>query len=529
MASKLKVAQITSHVGGLNVYANATQVGDSESPDLLNVEFFGISAVRKRRGFQRLVSSEVATGKKIDGIFSYVSASGREVLYASNGNLYKYNGAAGSTSVTAGVFTAGSPVNACQVGSRLYFVTGSDALKYYDGSAVITTGVTAAPTTPTQAIYFNSRIYCTSSANKDRVYYGSPLGSDGTATNTGDFTVDTDSGYFGFGLGQEVVGFAKIGTSLYVFLRNAIYRLDPVVTSGTLSHSSSLISNAVGCQASRTIENVENDVYFLDSTVYSLGEVATFNSLRTRNVSAKIQSIFAGMSQASIQNASSIYYEKEQAYMIAISVGGSTNDRVLNYSVPYKAWTLWDGYKVNSWTTYIDSNQIKHLYFGSDSSSASYVYEAFQALSDDGVAVNAYYRTKQFDLGQFNIEKIFQNWNIQLGGVYGTLTVKFLVDGVVLDTISFSSGANVGTSDGIGSVPIGWKPIGREGNYVDVSSTAATVSNDWRWHTLGGRVSGTNFQLEYSNANLNESFEVKQAAVGYLPLPYYKRSAARQV
>ena len=528
MASKLKTFNIKSHVGGLNIYANATQVKDDESPDLLNTICIGLTGVTGRQGFIKLISTEAVAGHKIQGIFSYITNSVNEVLYVTNGVLYKYNGSGGSTEVTGGTFSATANVNACQVGSRLYFADGATALCYYDGTNIVTTGISAAPTKIKQVIKYNNRLYCNSDDQKSRVYYGKPMGSDGTATDTGDFTSGATAGYFDFGLGQEVVGFAKRESYLYVFNKNQIHQITPVVSSGTLDHTQTIISSSLGCRAPRSIENVENDVYFVDSTVYSLGEVANYSALRTTNVSAKIAKLFANMNQASIVDVATIYYDKEETILISVQVGSSCNDHIVAYQLGYKAWTYWDGIKANSFLDYVDSSDVKHPYFGCDQAT-SLVYELYQGLNDDGVAINKKYRTKLFDLDKFNIEKIFQSWNIQLGGVYGVTTVNLYVDGVLADTATFSSGTGAITSDGWGTETLGTFPMGLEGNFTEGSSTEASVSNDWRWHTLSTSPSGTNFQLEFINNNLDENFEIKQEVIGYLELPYYKRNTAKEV
>jgi hypothetical protein len=529
MGSKLKVAPVKSFVGGLNVYSNATQVGDDESPDMINCDFVGLTGITRRKGYVQLISSAANGTNSIPGAFSYITSSVREILYASGGNLYKYNGSGGSTLISSSVFT-GTPVRAAQVGDRLYFATGADALKYYNGTSVVTTGITDAPTTPSEVISFNDRLYTNSTANKDRVYYGQPLTSTGASTNTGIFTTGADSGFFLYGIGKEVSGFSKLGTSgsnaLYIFLRDSIMRATPSVVSSTTVHTNVVISNSIGCRAPMTIQNVENDVLFLDSTVYSLGEVGSYTSLRTKNVSAKVERLFDGMSQSSFSTAVGVYYEKEQAYLLSINVNGTNNDHLVVYSVPYKAWTYWDNIEAACFLTYIDSTGEKHLYFGSADS--SYVFELYQGLADNGGSYTSRYRTKEFDLNQFNIEKIFQNWNLQFGGVYGTITVRFYVDGTLVDTAIFVSGTNTSTADGIGTSVLGTFAIGREGNYTDSTEVGATANNDWRWRDLGG-TQGTTFQFEFEMSAINESFEIKQANVGIIELPYYKRSANRQV
>lgn len=531
MASKLKGLLVDSFAGGLNVYSNATQVEDSESPDLMNVDFSGIGSVRKRRGFQKLTETEVSTGDRVQGPYSYVTSSVNEILYISDGVLDKYDGAGGSSSVSGGTFSSSADINVAQIGERLYFFDGATALSFYDGTNIATTGIASAPTYPTQGIFFNKRLYINSNANKDRVYYGEPLDPNGLATNTGDFFSDTDGGFFGFGTGYEVVGFARQSSFLYIFCKGAIFRVEPVVSSGTLDHTAVQISNSIGCRAPRSIDNVGNDIYFLDSTIYSLGEIANFLSLRTTNVSAKIANIFANMTQADISKAAAIYSTEHEAYLLALKVGTDDfNDRVVGFSLPYKSWFLWDSLHVNHWLEFIASDDVKHLYFASDDAAASYVYEAYQTSNDDGAAIDAYYFTKEFDSKTFDTEKIYQMWSVQFGGVYGEITIDFYVDGSLVDTATLTSGSTSAFADAWGSLPFGTFPFGLEYNSPDVSVDDPGLNNDWRRHDLDGQ-EGTTFQFKFSNANVSQSFEIKQALVRYIDFSDkpYKVNAEREV
>ncbi|MBA2706147.1 MAG: hypothetical protein H0U60_20115 [Blastocatellia bacterium] len=498
----------------------------------MNVDFSGIGSIRKRTGFQKLTTSEPNADDHIQGLFSYITSTVNDILYIADGTLYKYNGSGGSTAITGGTFSTSADVNAAQVADRLYFFDGVTALSYYNGTAISTTGVTGAPTYPAQGIFFNQRQYINSTANKDRVYYAQKIvAASGASTNTGTFTTGTDAGFFGFGQGYEVVGFAKQSSYLYIFCKTGIFRVEPVVNSGTLEHTSVTISNSIGCRAPRSIDNVGNDVYFLDSTIYSLGEVANFTSLRTTNVSAKVANIFTGMSQADIAKAAAIYSTEHEAYLLAIKVGSSAyNDRVIGFSLAYKSWLLWDSLHVNSWLEFIDSSSVKHLYFGSDNDDSAYVYEAYQTTNDDGAAINAYYYTKEFDSKTFDTEKIYQMWSVQFGGVYGEVTISLLVEGVVVDTVTLTSGSSTAYADGLGSLPIGTFPFGLEYNSPDVSSTDAGINNDWRRHDLNGQ-EGTTFQFKFSNAVVGQSFEIKQALVRYIDFSDrpYKVLASREV
>jgi len=538
MASKVKIAEIKSLVGGLDTYGNPTQVADNASPDMLNVIPVGITAVTGRQGYIKLTDTEIAAGYKGQGIFSYITDTVRQILYVVNGVLYKYDGSGGSTEITGGTFSTTANVKAAQVGSRLYLVDGATALQYYDGTNIVTTGIASAPTKIKQVIYYNKRLYCNTDDNKDRVYYGGALGADGTATNTGNFASTTPAyaGFFGYGSGIEVVGFAKLSqgstSSLYIFQKNGIARIDPVPTTGTssaLDHISVPVSTSIGCKAAQSIDNVENDVFFLNQTIYSLGEVGTYNSLRTKNVSAKVKSFFESASQSAISSSTAIYDNATEMYLISIQDVLGYKDTIIGYSVPYKAWFKWSGLNANSFVDFIDSNGVNHIYFISDNSAKSYVYEMFQGLNDDGVAINKYHKTKEFDLAKFSVEKIFQFWNAQFGGTYGTVTIELYVDGALADSVQLSSGSSSNTADGIGTGVIATFPITKEGNFTETSAIGTTISNDWRWHTLPTSPNGTTFQFKISNNEIDENFEIKQYSIGYIELPTYKRSSSREV
>lgn len=533
MGSTVKTFPIKSVSGSINTYLNATQVGNDETPDALNTIPIGLTAVTGRQGYIKLTTTLIASGYKGQGIFTYITDTVREILYVVNGVLYKYDGSGGSTAITGGTFSTTASVRAAQLGTRLYLVDGTTALQYYDGSNIVTTGINSAPTKIKQVISYNKRLYCNTDDNKDRIYYGGALGSDGTATNTGDFRSASPSyaGFFGFGGGREVVTFAKLGSSLYVFLKDAIKRIDPVSTTGVssaLDHTSTDISGSIGCLAAASVDNVDNDVFFLNHTIYSLGEVGTYTSLRTKNIGAKVSSFFESASQDSIQNAAAIYDDSHEMYLISIQDSAAYKDTIIGYSVPYKAWFKWTGINANSFVSFIDEDNIQHIYFVSDNSGASYVYELFQGLNDDGTAIEKYHFTKEFDMGTFNITKEYFGWNAQFGGVYGTTTIDFYSDGGLADTVSFLSGSSSNTADGVGTGVLGTFLIGKEGNFTEVSSSGTTISNDWRWHDLAKPI-GTTFQIKISNNNLNENFEIKQYSVGYKDLPLHIRSSNRQV
>ena len=102
-----------------------------------------------------------------------------------------------------------------------------------------------------------------------------------------------------------------------------------------LDHSNTMISNSLGTRSPRSIENIENDIGFMDSQYYFLGEVANYTTVRTSNISSRVKSLFDAVTQANVADVAAIYYDKEQKLLISIQVGEQHNQ--LSAMHPYKA------------------------------------------------------------------------------------------------------------------------------------------------------------------------------------------------
>jgi hypothetical protein len=516
MAAKVKEFIIDNLVGGYNAYVNKTQVRDNESPDMINMDFVGESAIKTRQGFIKYTSSEIVSDHKPTGIFTYDTGASIEVVYSCNTSFYK---GSGGTNISGITYTADLDTNACQVGDRLYIANGTDDLSYYDGTNTVTTGIASAPADPKFCVFWNKRLYTNDETNPDRVYFGGAMAADGTVANTGNFGSGSPSygGYFGFGKGKKVTGFAKFGSAyLYVFLEDAIYRISPTSGTGTssaLDHTIELVTNSYGAVSHRSIDQVENDIFFLaHDGIYSLGEQPNYVSLRTKELSARVKTLIDSVSASDLKRAAAHYYKHR--YYLSITTG-SYNDRVLVYDTRYQSWTYWDGYKAGAWAVAKDGDDGLHLYFTSDDSSASYIYEAEQGTNDDGSAISWHFYTKCYNQDDFARAKIYQKGRVLFGNVYGVVDIDVVIDETEI-TKQMSVGESSTYSDGWGSLPMGTFPLGLDYNTPD-GTTYEDLTNDHRFFDIDQQ--GNSIQLKFSGSTLDEACQIEQFQIKYLELP----------
>jgi len=522
MATKLKSFKVESFVGGYNAFANKTNIKDDESPDMINMDFVGIRGLKKRRGYSQL-SGEVSNGNKITSVFAYLKNDGsNELLGAADTHIYKWNGSSWSA-VSGGTITAASVVNTAQVGDKLFIMTGQDALQYYDGTNLSTTGITLVdnePANPSFGILFGKRLICNSTTSgKEHMFWASgAITSAGATTNVGDFRLASPAygALAGYGEGRNIAAFGVLKNYLYTFLSTGeIHQLSYVGgESGALTFSDSTVSNFIGCVGARAIDNVENDLFFVwRDGIYSLGEVANYTSIRTKNISGKIENIVDSISSTRLSSMVLQYYN-ERLY-VAYTSSGTINNAMLVYDTRYRGWLPWDSIRASDLTKFIDSDNQEHLYFSSSDSTDSYCYELESTSNDNNAAISSKFLTKCFSLDEFSIQKLFFDARILFGPVLGAITIKVHIsDGSSIATAQIGSATTY--SDGIGSRMIGDHMVGATYNTPD-NTSLDNPQNDFRVFDIDAE-EGTNIQFEFSNENINENFQIEEIIGYFKPL-----------
>jgi hypothetical protein len=506
---KRKAVEIDSLVGGLDTFINPTEIDDSSTPDCDNVIPTGKGGIRTRLGRVKR-GGEITSGYGGQGGFTYIKSDNTvEELNITNGVLKKKNGDSWDT-ISGGTFSTTARVYGVQVGSRLYFADGETALCYYNGTEISTAGINSAPL-PSFLIFFNRRIYCNDIDHPDRYYFGGAMASDGTVTNTGDFrsTSPAYGGYAGFGLGEIAGGLAKLGSSyLIVGLRKRIHRISPTSDTGVssaLTHAEELVSGSIGFANHGSIDNVENDLAFLSwGDIYLLGEVASYTSLRTRVISTKVSTTIQGISASMIPKTTMLYSPKHNKLYFGYADGTAYNNKVLVYDTYYKSWWRYSNWSPACFLEFVDENNQDYLIYVSDNPSDSYCYLINSTANDDGSAIPWHWKSKVFDLKGFDVLKKFKRRVVLFGPIYGTVTITVYIGGTG-NTSKFQVGSLSGSA-GLGCVPLGRVPLGRDENEF----TLETVANDWRWKRIARPNEATNIQIKFSGDGVGEAGQIEK-------------------
>lgn len=464
---------------GLNTLISANLIKDEEASSLNNVVFVESGAITKAPG---LISVGSGLTVKPKGLAAFYPGSNR-YLVTVDGTALKYLNGSTWTSISGATFTSGEEVN---------FVAGNDTLYIWDGdqagcsldSSLTLTRLTTAPSAAFGIYYQGVQIVSGVATKPNRLYV-----SDST-TNLGDFTnasgtlstpgeVPGASVFAGTGAkfydvnpgdGDKITGLAKYQGVLIVFKERSIYQFT-FDSSGNAVVSQ--ITASSGCVSHKSIDNVENDIFYLSRRgYYVLGnEPNYFNSIRSNELSSRINPTIQTISSTNLSRVCSIFSDF-RFYSSITSGGATTNNKTLVYDRRYLAWSQVDYIKANAFTEFIDSSGAKHLYFAADDEAE--VYEISESYYNaNGTAIESYWVSKAFDNGKFDLSKRWIDVTILFRQLSGTVTIT-----VYSDDDSIIKTATIGTSStaegSIGDITFGDASFGGE---VDSTTTSTGTTN----------------------------------------------------
>lgn len=501
--------------GGCNLFLGPRQIKNNESPGAINCDFKGKGGVGNREGYSQVGATGTTYDEGIFGMAEYhTSTLDQLIKFASDGSNVVLNSWDGSawTAVTGTKFTDNLDINVVQAVSvaasaitnsdgTLFSFNGTDQMVKYDGS------VWAAHTGATKGhygAYFDKRLWCKDEEYPDTLNYSTktpdatkPLdfSTNGTSSNPGTIT-------FLPGSGQEIMGMITFKNQLYVFLRNAIYR---IATTATVNEFTvQLVTNAIGCVSHRSICQVGEDIFFAaDDGVYSLGDVANYTEVRTTNKSARVQELFNAMTSTNKGKLVGKYHNFK--YHLFYSIGGDTNDACMVYDTRYGAWQDWRNIAGNSATIFTNSANETNLYFGHPTNGK--VYKMYDGTTDDGLAISSYWTSKSFDEELFDVLKkyLLTTWN--LGALSGKVNLYVIFnDTEIASNITLAQNNPTGgfgrTAFGRANMtPTGTNlAVGGFGMVSDATSVSQVINMPWRM-----KAKGKKFAVQYKIENVNGS------------------------
>ena len=282
------------------------------------------------------------------------------------------------------------------------------------------------------AVYKDTLFIAGDSANPSRLYYS------GGGDKIDDFTIANGGGFIDISKndGQVITGLIVFKDSLLVFKERSIYSFSfgttglPQVTQ---------VTSAVGAVSARSIVAVENDVFFAsDRGIFTVGneEGFSFDVLRTREISARVRSVFQSSSTAYRNRISAVYATVANKNLVIFSYtpsGSTTNSKALVYDRERSAWYEWSNITASCWANYIDSDKATHVLYGCDSS--GYVKEALTGSDDFGTAIEGIVTLKAYDFSSksrtgISLYKVLKNIFLTFRTPTGSISATVIKDGV---------------------------------------------------------------------------------------------------
>lgn len=292
------------------------------------------------------------------------------------------------------------------------------------------------------AVYKDTLFVAGDPSNPSRLYYS------GGGDKIDDFTIANGGGFIDISKndGQMITGLIVFKDSLLVFKDRSIYSFS-FGTTGLPQVQQ--VTSAVGAISARSIVAVENDIFFAsDRGIFTVGneEGFSFDVLRTREISARVRSVFQSSEPAYRSRISAVYATVANKNLVIFSytpTGGTTNSRALVYDRERLAWYEWTNIQASCWANYTDSTKGQHVLYGDDAS--GYVKEILVGTDDFGSAIQGTVTLKGYDFSGkgrtgISLYKVLKNIFITLRSPTGTITATVIRDGV-----SSVYSANLGT------------------------------------------------------------------------------------
>jgi len=508
---------------GLNNLISNNLIDDKESPSLMNIKYVEAGAPSKTDGFtSALATATLARGL---GYFNDLPNSTKYLLTVVATTLTDV-----ITNTTYGTvaFSGTGTIFMAEVAGSMAIWDGVNG-----GAQFASGGTLTRPGTMPKAkfsTYWNgvhvaagvagqeSRLYVTgapqlstTTATISAFQFTNLLGVLGTSQGVPGATVFQGAGAQYIDVqpndSDQITGLSVFQNNLIVFKERSIYQFSFDTSGNPILQ---MITQAYGCVGFKTIQRVDNDVFFLTRNgVYVLGYEPNFLTIiRTNELSARIHPLIETINPTYFTTATSMFHQ--YVYYLGIPSGSSTNNLTLTYDRRYQSWSQLNHFQPESFCVFYDSNNNEFMYFTSATDAHVY-YITPNTYSANGSAITATYYSKSYDLGNFNVFKRWVDCTIFFRQLVGTVTVTFYTDnGTIANTFSI----NTSTAAGIGSDEIGAFAFGGSTTSAasDTSGSASNIPYRFRIGTKSRTI-----QFSITNNATNQNFVILGYAFRYRP------------
>lgn len=507
---------------GLNNLISDNLLDDREASSLENIMFVESGAPSKAYGYES-VGSGLTNAPRGLGFYNYNSGAGRYLLTV-DGTELKYLNGSTWTAISGAAFDSSSNITMTHAKGRFFIWDGVNGGATLDNLTLTRPGTM--PKAKFSIFYGGYHIASGVDGQPNRIYISvfndpadftnDPAVADPTPDNVTDVpgaTVFTGTGS-GTAIaqfvdvnkddGDKITGLAKFQDVLVIFKERSIFQL---TLDATGVPTISAVTKSYGCVSHRSIDNVENDVFFLTRNgFYVLGnEPNFFNVIRTNELSARVHSEIEVINSTNFEKASALF--NQYVYYCAIPSGGVTaNNVVLTYDRRFQAWSKLTHMAVESFTVFVDSTNNETIYF--TSSSTNKVYKMNTNYTADGAAISAQWTSKAFDAGDFNSYKRWIDCTILFRQLVGEVSMDFYSDN---GNIAKSTSVSSSIVGGLGTYALGEEWMGG----TPASSATVTASSNNIPYRIKLNTKSRNIKVKISNGRAGETFVVLGIAFRY--------------
>ncbi len=417
---------------GVNTEDDSTQIVDTQGIDCLNI--VQTKETKKRGGYAKVNSVALTGSTGIYGLGTYYKSGGSdELLLASHTTVQKINTGTGaftdieinSTDYPSG-FTTNEYVIFKQFLNILVGTKTSDAPFKYSGTTITKLGGSP-PTCSLQEVHKNYHFLAGNATYKSRLYYS------GLANNASWGALDFVDVYPDDG--DVITGLKSTLDALIIVKRYNVYVLygdTPTYVEGLTLWRIKKASTDTGAPNQQSIVQINKNLVYPSSNlgVQAFGgsissETIEFDSLSSRLMSKDITPTYAGLNLSRLAQSCAVNFDYK--YILSVPNGSSvSNNYQLVYDYLNSCWYFWN-LPANCFAIFRTSG-VDTLYFGSpttffNDTATTGIY------TDAGTAINAYYYTKDYNLGSSTKDKEFYKFYVTLNKSSDfTLTVEPIID-----------------------------------------------------------------------------------------------------
>lgn len=266
--------------------------------------------------------------------------------------------------------------------------------------------------------------------NPSRVYYSAGV------DKVDSFLISDGGGYVDISKNSndgDITGLAQYQNKAIIMKERSVWQLD--FTESAIPAVSN-ISRDIGCVSHFTIQNVENDLFFLGrkigggAAIYVLGNEPNYlNVLRTNELSARVRPELQAIAPSNLEKTVAIYHDSK--YIVFYGEGSSTvNNAAVIYDRERLGFTKWSSIYANFAVIYYNSTGTEYLLIADHNDGRiTEISENYTEDKDSPILWNI--KTKESDLKEPFLYKKYKWINLRLRNVGGTVRVKIWTDSTI--------------------------------------------------------------------------------------------------